>query len=155
MTDYALRRATADDSSTLYALHRAALGPYIEAIYGPWDEAAQADFHRRWFSPERVLIIEKAGLLIGVVDYEFHAEHLEVNRISIHPAHQNEGIGAAVLTEIVEQADRRRIPTSLEVFDINPARRLYARLGFVEVGSDGHKIHMVRTAIQGHQPAKP
>ena len=145
MSDYVMRRAAADDSSALFTLHRAAFGAYVEAIFGPWDPAVQTRLHREWFDPDRLWVIESDRQLVGVV-YYFYDDHLELSRISIHPDHQNKGIGSAVLHELLEEADRRQLATSLEVFEINPARRLYARLGFVEVSQEGHKIQMIRNA---------
>ena len=145
MAAYDLRRATPQDSLALHALNRSALGPYIEEIYGPWDEEVQTRFHREWFDARRLWVIEVAGDLVGVLDCTFHPDGLEVDRISIDPAHQGLGIGTAVLADLLELADRRGVPTRLEVFDINPARRLYERLGFVESNRVGRKIHMVRS----------
>ena len=144
MAGHVLRRATSQDSLALHALNRSALGPYIEEIYGPWDEVVQTRFHRDWFDPRRLWVIEVSGNLVGVLDYTFHPDRLEINRISIDPSHQRRGIGSAVLVELIESADLRRVPATLEVFDINPARRLYERLGFVEINRADRKIHMVR-----------
>jgi ribosomal protein S18 acetylase RimI-like enzyme len=151
VTGYVLRAASPDDSAALYVLHRAAMGRYLEALYGPWDESVQAAFHAAWFDAARVSVIERAGTLIGVLDCTWHADRLEVNRIAIDPRHQGQGIGTEVLTELVTQADRRHLTTRLQVFDINPARRLYERLGFVEVGRTDRKVHMSRSP----RPAAP
>jgi ribosomal protein S18 acetylase RimI-like enzyme len=145
VTGYVLRAASPDDSAALYVLHRAAMGRYLEALYGPWDESVQTAFHAAWFDDARVSVIERDGTLIGVLDCTWHADRLEVNRIAIDPRYQGQGIGTAVLTELLAQADQRHLPTRLQVFDINPARRLYERLGFVEVGCTDHKVHMART----------
>lgn len=144
MTGYVIRAASPDDSAALYVLHRAAMGPYLEALYGPWDEKAQTAFHAAWFDAARVSVIERHGSLIGVLDCTWHADCLEVNRIAIDPQHQGQGIGTAVLADLLARADQRHLPTRLQVFDINPARRLYERLGFVEVRCSEHKVHMTR-----------
>jgi hypothetical protein len=39
-------------------------------------------------------------------------------------------------------------PLFLDVFDINPARRLYERLGFYAVRVSGRKIHMRRDSTR-------
>ena len=91
--------------------------------------ASSGQFYDRWFDAAHVSVIERAGTLIGVLDCTWHADRLEVNRIAIDPRYQGQGIGTEVLTELVTQADRRHLTTRLQVFDINPARRLYERLG--------------------------
>jgi ribosomal protein S18 acetylase RimI-like enzyme len=144
VTGYVLRAASPDDSAALYVLHRAAMGGYLEELYGPWEESVQTAFHAAWFDAARVSVIERDGSLIGVLDCTWHADRLEVNRIAIDPRCQGQGIGTQVLTDLLTQADQRHLPTRLQVFDINPARRLYERLGFVEVGCTDHKVHMFR-----------
>ena len=146
--DYTLRRATADDSDALFALHRAALGPYIEAVFGPWDDEVQARFHREWFDADRVQVIEVSGALVGVLDCTVTAGELRLDRIAIDPARQNLGIGTAVLTDLLHQADERGLDSTLEVFDLNPAHHLYERLGFVEVARDGRKVQMRRSPVR-------
>ena len=146
--DYVLRQATDADSDALFALHRAALGPYIEAVFGPWDDEVQARFHREWFDAERVQVVEASGALIGVLDCTVTADELRLDRVAIEPAHQNRGIGTAVVTDLLQQADERGLATTLEVFDLNPARHLYERLGFVEVARDGRKVQMRRPAAR-------
>lgn len=145
VTGYVLRAASPDDSAALYVLHRAAMGRYLEELYGPWDESVQTAFHAAWFDAARVSVIERDGSLIGVLDCTWHADRLEVNRIAIDPRYQGQGIGTEVLTELLTRADQRHLPTRLQVFDINPARRLYERLGFVEVGCTDHKVQMSRS----------
>jgi ribosomal protein S18 acetylase RimI-like enzyme len=75
--------------------------------------------------------------VVGVVDFALTDDHAELARISIHPDHQDSGLGTAALTSLLERADEQDVPVQLEVFDTNPARRLYERLGFVEVAVTG------------------
>ena len=43
--DFVLRPAVAADEERLYAIHKAALGEYVEATWG-WDEAWQRQYFR-------------------------------------------------------------------------------------------------------------
>lgn len=36
------------DSAVLYALHKAPMREYVEAIYGPWDDDVQFAMHKDW-----------------------------------------------------------------------------------------------------------
>ncbi|MBM4383293.1 MAG: hypothetical protein FJ091_07960 [Deltaproteobacteria bacterium] len=70
MTGVSLRPALASDAKFLFALMKAALGPYLVATFGPWDEGAQ---RQRFFSTlklEHHQIIEHAGERIGCLDCE-------------------------------------------------------------------------------------
>jgi GNAT superfamily N-acetyltransferase len=55
---------------------------------------------------------------------------------------QRQGIGTRVLQMLIEEARRAGKPTTLGVVKINPARRLYERLGFQRTQEDRHKVYM-------------
>jgi len=100
--------------------------------------------HHRWLDRRDPQVIEVDGDMVGVLDHTWSGDRLEIDRIAVWPRCQRRGLGTTVLTDLLTEADRRRVDASLEVFDINPARSLYERLGFVEVGRDGHKVLMRR-----------
>jgi ribosomal protein S18 acetylase RimI-like enzyme len=58
------------------------------------------------------------------------ADEWHVHQIQILPSRQRQGIGEAVLRELLIEAAREHVPVSLGVLHGNPARRLYERLGF-------------------------
>ena len=54
--------------------------------------------------------------------------------IEILPEYQNRGVGSAVIRDVLAQAQAEGLPVGLQVLKVNPARRLYERLGFNVVG---------------------
>jgi ribosomal protein S18 acetylase RimI-like enzyme len=64
--------------------------------------------------------------------------------IAILPAYQNQGIGSRVLDWTLREAASSNVPLRLHVRSASPARRLYERLGFVEIGNDGVHSAMER-----------
>lgn len=66
--------------------------------------------------------------------------------IAVEPARQSAGLGTAILSAMLDVADARARRVRLMVSRDNPAARLYARLGFVATGGDGHQpfIAMIR-----------
>jgi len=135
-----LRPVTAADQQFLFALHRAAMGPYVTAIFG-WDEAVQLGFHDRWFQRQQqggqaawTWIIVADGDDVGVVQVHDEADHLYLSRIEVLPGWQGHGVGSGVIRALQALAHTRRRPVRLHVFDLNPARRLYERLGFRVIG---------------------
>jgi len=137
-----LRPVAAADQQFLYALHQAAMGPYVIALFG-WDEAVQQGIHARWFGrlwePGQAagtwIILAggedgEGGEDVGVVQVRDEADHLYLSRVEVLPAWQGRGIGSGVLRSLQTLAARQSRPIRLHVFDINPARRLYERLGF-------------------------
>jgi GNAT superfamily N-acetyltransferase len=120
----------------LYALHRAAMGPYVTMIFG-WDEAVQLGLHNRWFDrlqqqPDGqavwTWIIAAGGEDVGVVQICAEADHLYLSRVEVLPVCQGCGVGSGVIRALQALAARQGRPVRLHVFEINPARRLYERL---------------------------
>jgi ribosomal protein S18 acetylase RimI-like enzyme len=143
--DYQLRSVEADDSGLLYDLHRATMRTYVEDVYGPWNEDVQRVFHAAWMDHQRdTQAIEVDGRLVGVVDVEWREDELYLARIEVSPELQNLGLGAAIIQGLIDSGALRACALSLDVFDVNPARHLYERLGFREIGVTGRKVHMRR-----------
>jgi GNAT superfamily N-acetyltransferase len=136
VSELALRPALEGDRELLFALMKDALGPYVVATFGPWDEATQRE---RFFEAlTRTLalheIIELGGSPIGFLNVVRSAEQLKLNRICLLPSHQGRGLGTQLMHALMREADAARLPIRLRVLRVNPARRLYARLGFVVSG---------------------
>lgn len=69
--------------------------------------------------------------------YGFVRENIPELAIAIHPNYRGQGIGTALLMQLLETAQNQYPAVSLSVRDRNPAVRLYKRLGFTKVeGSD-------------------
>lgn len=107
------------------------MGPYVEQLFGPWDDEIQWDFFDRWFQPNDVFVIAVEDEDVGVLGLENRDDEVYVTRIEVHPDWQNRGIGTAVVRQVLKQAREEAKTVSLHVREINPARRLYRRLGFI------------------------
>lgn len=81
-------------------------------------------------------------------------EREHIADISLLPDFRGRGIGTALLQQVLIGADRRGLPTTIQVERINPAQRLYARLGFRPVGPDNDPVHrfLERAPVLGAQP---
>ena len=145
MTRVALRPATPADSEFCYALHKAAMGGYIAAIWG-WDEQVQREFHARAFNPARWQIITADGTDIGMIDIEYRPGEIYLARIEVHPDHQGHGTGTRLVSALIHEATQKGQHLVLDVLAINHrAQALYLRLGMTEVarhGNDNIKITM-------------
>jgi ribosomal protein S18 acetylase RimI-like enzyme len=145
MTTIGLRPATPTDSEFCYQLHKAAMGDYITAIWG-WDEQVQRGFHARAFNPERWQIITAGGADIGMLNVEYRPAEIYLARIEVHPSYQGRGIGARLISALIDEATRKGQDLVLDVLTGNHrAQALYRRLGMTEVarhGDDNIKITM-------------
>jgi ribosomal protein S18 acetylase RimI-like enzyme len=55
---------------------------------------------------------------------------------------QRQGIGGSLVQALIKEAGRTGRAVTLGVVKINPARRLYERLGFRTTHEDQHKFYM-------------
>jgi len=130
---YTLRQATEADYAFLYHLHRATMKDYVAQTWG-WDETIQADMFKDRFNPEHSQIIVVDGRDAGVLSMERRSDMLFLGNIQILPEKQGHGLGTEIIKTILAQASREGIPVTLQVLEVNPARHLYERLGFVVTG---------------------
>jgi GNAT superfamily N-acetyltransferase len=63
--------------------------------------------------------------------------------------HRGRGVGTRLLARLVEAAGEEFAALSLSVSAGNPARRLYERFGFEEVGTDGDSVTMRKKLTAG------
>ncbi len=142
MVAYLLRPATPDDSDILFRIHREAMGEYLEQAFGPWTDEFDREQHEQWLSAGRARVIMVGDEIAGALDVEWTADAAILYRIAIDPPFQGRGLGTAIVADLLRECGERRLPARLQVFPHNPARHLYQRLGFRQVGTDGPSIEM-------------
>lgn len=136
-----LRPATASDDALLRSVYAAARSDELAQV--PWREEQKAAFldlqfetqdayYRACFDGAEFLVIELDGQGIGRLYRWRDASELRVIDIALLPAWRNQGIGTQLLTDLLADASADGLFVSLHVEVLNPARRLYARLGFME-----------------------
>jgi ribosomal protein S18 acetylase RimI-like enzyme len=133
MTQLSLRPATQKDYDFLWWLHRATMRQYVEKTWG-WDEAWQSQFFQEHFDPTTREIVESNGVPIGCITVERSEGLIFLAAIEIAPDYQNRGIGTKLIRALLDEANDRGVSVELSVLKVNPARRLYERLGFAIVG---------------------
>ena len=153
--------------------------PFLSALYAStradelsmtgWPEATKAlfvvqqfaaqhgDYARNYPGMER-RIVERGGVSIGraYVDLTGDAHHLI--DIALMPTARGQGLGRAILTDLMAYAALMGKPVTLSVITDNPARRLYERLGFIttETGALYNLMIWVPTnasSARGRRPA--
>ena len=143
--DLDLRPATPHDEQALYALHREAMRDYVEATWG-WNEEWQRAHFAVHYAPRRNAVIvrrdDDAPLDIGRLSLTLHWRWIFLRDIELIAAERNRGIGSAVVDAVIAMAAARAQHVELNVLACNPARRLYARLGFRIVSDDGVRLRM-------------
>jgi ribosomal protein S18 acetylase RimI-like enzyme len=138
-----LRPVTSEDYEYLYNLHVASMKEYVERTWG-WDEEFQQKGFRKHFDPADLQIITLDNESVGVVSIRRNATEFFLRAIEIHPEYQRREIGTYIIRSILDEADGEAVPVILYVLKVNPARKLYERLGLRIVGETA--THYTMTA---------
>ena len=139
MTQFSLRPATAEDRELLYGIHREAMRPYVEQVWG-WDEGFQRERFRRGFDPGTTQVVVSSGREIGFVRSEEREGIVVLAQVFVIPEYRGQGVGSALVRTILASG----LPVKLRVMKSNTgARRLYERLGFRVVEESATHNHML------------
>ena len=140
---FTLRRYTPADQSAVEYLHVYAIqqaGAYLGR--GPWDDDV--------FAIEETYLNNLGDFLIGEWDGVFVAmgafrrtgpDRAEIKRMRVHPDYQGRGFGQIILTELEARArgmGYKTLHLNTSVVQM-PARKLYERNGYREVGRDKYR----------------
>lgn len=126
-TDLVIRPAGAADLPALEALER-------EGFTDPWSRRLLAeDLHQ---AGSLVLVATAADEVLGYASYRRAADEAELLRVAVAPGARSQGVGRRLVEAGLEALSRLGVARCyLEVRPGNlPARALYRRLGFQEIG---------------------
>lgn len=127
--NFTLRRVDSRDFTFLYTLHRDTLGPYVDQIWG-WDEEWQRWHYEENYHPKYMQIIQVDGRDVGMVSIAEYEDYFNLRQIEILPEFQRRGLGSAVIHHLQAKCAAVGKGMTLRVFRVNPALRLYLKLGF-------------------------
>jgi GNAT superfamily N-acetyltransferase len=122
---------------------------------GRFDEQRVRQRLRVSLSPRYTSIIEIDGELAGCLTMRPAQEGQWLEHFYLAPHHQGRGLGSAVLRAVLTPIDTQGVSVRLNVLQGSPARRLYARHGFVVEAQDPIDVYMVRPPTFGEPPARP
>ena len=115
--------------------------PEMQAAFLDQQHRAQHFHYRTAYPDGEWLLIERAGAPIGRLYLAGQDNMLLLVDISLLPAERGTGLGTAILKDLLAGENR---PVELHVERLNPARRLYERVGFEMVEEDVIYLRMVR-----------
>ena len=107
----------------------------------PWSDADKAAFLNQQFRAQHAhyqqyypnadwLVITQGGEDIGRFYIERWPSQHRIIDIALLPEHRGRGYGEALLRDTIDEADAAGKDVSIHVEKLNPAMRLYRRLGF-------------------------
>ena len=149
---FELRPATDADYDFLWRVASTTMRGYVEAIWG-WDGPWQEQRFRGNFRAGswRVIVVDgqdAGGLQAG---HRPSDGDLCLANVYLLPAFQGDGIGSAVVRNLMADARAEGVPLTLNVLRSNPdALRLYERLGLRVVGENEERFFMsTGTRVEG------
>lgn len=134
--------ATAADFEAVYAITMATMLDYVEATWGIWPEDEHRTRIRESFDPATHRMIHVDGERAGVLAVAEHADRLQLVKIFLLVPFQGRGIGSALVRQVMDQGRALGKPVCLRVLRVNPAQRLYRRLGFVITDETPERLYM-------------
>jgi ribosomal protein S18 acetylase RimI-like enzyme len=153
---FELRLVETSDEPFLFELYEstrgqmfalAALEPGQREMLVRMQFEAQRRGYRQQHPNSREFIVMAGGERVGRLWLEESEEAARVVDITVAPARQGNGLGTAVMEDVIERARRAGRPVRLSVDKMNGrAYELYRRLGFEACGDTGLNIEMKREA---------
>jgi [ribosomal protein S18]-alanine N-acetyltransferase len=122
-----LRPMTAEDMPAVLRIEQ-------ESYSVPWSEATFRGLLRR---RDAEMIVAEAGLrVVGYAVFWTVLDQSELGNVAVAPGWRRQRVGDRLVAEVIRRAEARGArEVFLEVRPSNaPARRLYERYGFVQVG---------------------
>jgi ribosomal protein S18 acetylase RimI-like enzyme len=102
-----------------------------------------ASFRRQWQAAQ-VRIIMFDGADIGWLQTMTRGGTFYLGQLFVEASSQRRGIGTEVMKRLIGEANSAHRAMTLGVVKINPAKRLYERLGFRIIREDDRKFYMRR-----------
>jgi ribosomal protein S18 acetylase RimI-like enzyme len=141
-----LRHATPEDEDFLYQVYASTREDEMALV--PWTmeqkEAflhmqfnAQRQSYRMQFPAAEYDVILCNNNPVGRLIVDRADEEIRLMDIALLAPYRNQGIGSGLIRDLQRQAISTQKPLRLHVESFNPAARLYARLGFREIGEIG------------------
>ena len=142
MLEIELCQAKVADTKLLSDVFRVSMKDYITQIRGEWNEQREESQFRHQLELSAARVIRSKILEVGVITAPIKDSARWIHTICIVTDHQNRGIGTEVIRSVVAEAETQKMPLYLSVLKVNPARRLYERLGFVIIEETEHHFRM-------------
>ena len=148
-----LRPAVPSDRLFLLSLYASTRAD--ELAFTPWNDAEKAEFVRTQFEARErhyleqfpdaassVIVLE--GRPVGRITVARQPDEIRVVDIAVLPVARSRGIGTRLLRDLADEGAAAGLPVRLHVETRSRARRLYDRLGFVQVGEVGDRAFLER-----------
>ena len=127
----------------------------------PWSDAekdafvhmqfqAQHKFYQAQFGDAEFMVILQDQQPIGRLYLDRRDREIHIIDITLLPEFRNQGIGAALLQDILAEGQQTNLPVRIHVEHYNRALSLYQRLNFRQI--DDHGVYYLMEWVPDPQP---
>ncbi len=138
--DYRLRQVSQDDVDWLLQLRMQTMADYL--LQSGENLSAQDHLARVQYQFNDIQIIQQHHQDVGMIKLHKTANKWQLVQIQLLPKCHGNGLGSAIIKDVIVQAQQHAVPLYLSVLKVNPAQVLYRRLGFKEVEQSNSAIEM-------------
>jgi ribosomal protein S18 acetylase RimI-like enzyme len=151
----ALRPVEPADEQMLFRVYASTRVDELAAV--PWEQEqkeaflrAQFDAQTRWYREHYgtasfdVVLVD--GEPCGRLYVHRGAAEIRIVDIALLPARRGEGVGTALLRDVLAESDETGKRVTIHVERLNPALRLYERLGFAVAADKGVYLLLERSS---------
>ena len=142
MREIELRQSTSGDVSFLWNVFHVSMKDYITQTRGEWNEQREESQFRHQLDLPATQVIRSNDFEVGFIMAPIKDGARWIHTICVVPERQRKGVGTEVLRRVIAQAQEHGISLCLSVLKVNPARRLYERLGFRVIEETTHHFKM-------------
>ncbi|WP_233828750.1 GNAT family N-acetyltransferase [Paraburkholderia sp. ZP32-5] len=135
------------DADALVDIRIAAMRESLEHI-GRFDAQRARERFLASFDPSQCRFIEIDGVRVGFIQVCPREDHWLLDHFYILPDHQGKGIGAAVLLDVLKDADAHHMEIRLGALRGSDSNRFYQRHGFAKCAEAEWDIYYVRKPVE-------
>ena len=126
--DIILRNVKEKDFEWLYDLRSQTMAKYINDSGDQFNLETQSNKIMKEY--ESIKIVRSDNQDIGMFKVKRNSDKWEIIQIQLLPDYQHMGIGTKLIQDLQVEVSQQGIAVFLSVLKVNPAKRLYERLGF-------------------------
>ncbi|WP_445369300.1 GNAT family N-acetyltransferase [Methylomonas sp. BW4-1] len=141
MTAFTLIDAAEHDKHFIFNAFKLSMRDYIDWAWG-WDDEFQHTGFWRNLQVQNFKLICIGKEPAGAIYVQESEQSHWVRTLFLLPEFQRRGIGSTLLAQEALRAKNLNKKLVLDVIKINPAKRLYDRMGFRVIGEDRALYHM-------------
>jgi GNAT superfamily N-acetyltransferase len=157
-----LRPASAADRELLYRIYASTRAEELASVdWSPSDKEAflrmqfeaQDRHYREHYAGAEFLVVLAGDEPAGRLYVERREDEIRIVDVALLEPYRGKGIGGALVRDLLDEAGRSGKPVRIHVERLNPALRLYARLGFRQVADRG--VYLLMERAPGDPAARP